>query len=264
VYIEALEGYADVPPARKTVSVDDAEGLGTLPMAPDIFFVGTDKCRASDRSQVTHRLPRAASARSRAASQQPPEQERETPQVPTLVTNVIRVEFVPVSDLIEPLRLFMTEGGVVMPYERMNMLIVTDYSDSVEKILEIVHLLDDSFLDPDYIELIEIQYNLSADVLEDLQKIFGTSDGVTGINFISLDRLNAILVMANSKRALEEVKRWIGRFDEKTGRSIQTFVYRVENSTASNIAMIISLLLGGEAPAGAPTAATAKNRNPVA
>ena len=75
VYLEALEGYADVPLARKTVFVDDAEGLGTLPMAPDIFFVGTDKCRASDRSQVTHTLPRAASARSRTASQLPSEQE---------------------------------------------------------------------------------------------------------------------------------------------------------------------------------------------
>jgi general secretion pathway protein D len=177
-------------------------------------------------------------------------QEPGMPLIPRLITNVIRVEVVPVSDLIEPLKLFMTEGGVIMPYERLNLLIVTDYSDSVEKILEIVHLLDDSLMDPDYIELIEIEYNLSADVAEDLQKVFGTAEGTTGINFVSLDRLNAILVMANSKRALSEVKRWIARFDEKAGRSIQTFVYRVENSTASNIAMIISLLLGGEAPTG--------------
>ncbi len=45
--------------------------------------------------------------------------------------------------------------------------------------------------------------------------------------------------MANSKRALEEVKRWIKELDATTGRSVQTFVYTVENSTASNIAMIL-------------------------
>ena len=47
--------------------------------------------------------------------------------------------------------------------------------------------------------------------------------------------MNAIMVMANSKRALEEVKRWIGRLDATTGRTMQTFVYTVENSTVLGI-----------------------------
>ncbi len=164
-----------------------------------------------------------------------------------LATHVIRVEFVPVKDLVDPVKLFMTDGGVIMPYERLNMLIVTDYSDSVNKILELSHMLDDNYLNPDLIELIKIKYNASTDVLEDLKKIFGSGgkDSPTGINFISLDRLNAILVMANSSRALGEVKRWIKELDATTGRSIQTFVYTVENSTASNIALIISALFGG-------------------
>ncbi len=169
-----------------------------------------------------------------------------------LATHVIRVEFVPVKDLVDPVKLFMTDGGVIMPYERLNMLIITDYSDSVNKILEIIHMLDNNYLNPDLNELIKIKYNASADVLEDLKKIFGSGgkDSPTGINFISLDRLNAILVMANSKRALEEVKRWIKELDNTTGRSIQTFVYTVENSTASNIAYILSALYGGEGGAG--------------
>lgn len=166
---------------------------------------------------------------------------------PRLATHVIRVEFIPVRDLIEPLKLFMTDGGVIMPYDRLNMLIVTDYSDSVQKILEMIQVLDSSYLDPDLLELVEIKYNAAADVLADLQKIFGAGkDGPTGVFMISLDRINAILVMANSRRALAEVKRWIARLDATTGRSVQTFVYTVKNSTASNIAMILSLLLGGE------------------
>lgn len=177
----------------------------------------------------------------------PPSQTRPTaPAPPHLATHIIRVEFVPVQSLVEPLKLFMTEGGVIMPYERQNMLIITDYTDNVQKLLEVVHLLDNSYLDPDLIELIEIKFNVAADVLEDLQKVFGTTkDSGTGIYMVSLDRINAILVMANSKRALEEVKRWIARLDTTTGRSVQTFIYTVENGTASNIAMVLSLLYGG-------------------
>ena len=139
-----------------------------------------------------------------------------------------------------------------MPYERLNMLIVTDYTDSISKVLEIIRLLDDSYLNPDLIELIKIKFNNSADVADDLRKIFGsgTKDSSTGIYFVSLDRMNSILVMANSKRALEEFKRWIAQLDATTGRSVQTFVYTVENGTATNIAFILSALYGGE---GTPT-----------
>jgi general secretion pathway protein D len=183
---------------------------------------------------------------------------------PKLATHVIHVEFVPVRDLIEPLKLFMTEGGVIMPYERTNMLIVTDYSDSVEKIVQLITLLDNNFLDPNLIEMVKIDYNKSADIVEDLKKVFGngSKDSATGVNFASLDRINSIMVMANTKRALEEAKRWIEKLDLTTGRSVQTFVYTVENSTASNIAMILAALFGGgeggstAAAAGGGTAAT--------
>jgi general secretion pathway protein D len=169
-----------------------------------------------------------------------------------LATYVIRAEFVPVRDLIEPLKLFMTEGGVLMPYDRLNMLVITDYGESVSKLVEIVRMFDNNFLNPDLVELIKMKYNAASDVLDDLKKIFGSGgkDSPTGVFFVSLERLNAILVMANSKRALEEVKRWITQLDNTTGRSIQTFVYTVENSTAANIAMILSALYGGDTGGG--------------
>jgi general secretion pathway protein D len=172
----------------------------------------------------------------------------ESSQIPKLTTNVVPVEFIPVRDLIEPIRLFMTEGGVIMPYDRLNMLILTDYDDSVERILKVIHVLDNKFMDKDLIDLIEIHNNNSSDVAEDLKKIFGngTEGSATGISFVSLDRLNAIFVMTSSKRALTEVKNWIDILDTTTGRSIQTKVYIVENSTASNIANLLYNLYGGE------------------
>jgi len=175
-----------------------------------------------------------------------------------LATHVIRVEFVPVKDLIEPVKLFMTEGGVIMPYERLNMLILTDYADSIDRIQQIIHMLDNNYLDPDLVELVKINNNASADVAEDLKKIFGTGakDAATGVSFVSLDRLNALFVLASSKRALEEVKGWIKRLDSATAKKIQTYVYVVENSTASNIASMLSALYGGEGTSGGTSGAS--------
>ncbi len=174
-------------------------------------------------------------------------QEQEDSTSARLATHVIRVEFIPVQDLIEPIKLFMTEGGVIMPYERLNMLILTDYTDSVSRILQIVRMLDSEYLNPDLIELIKIENNAAIDVVEDLKNIFGSgSDGSTGISFASIDRLNSIFVIASSKRGLAEVKRWIAELDAASGRKIQTHVYVVQNSTASNIAMMLAALYGGE------------------
>jgi general secretion pathway protein D len=101
---------------------------------------------------------------------------------------------------------------------------------------------------------VKINNNASADVAEDLKKIFGTGskDSATGVSFVSLDRLNALFVLASSKRALEEVKVWIKRLDSATAKNIQTYVYVVENSTASNIASMLSALYGGEGTSGGP------------
>jgi general secretion pathway protein D len=172
----------------------------------------------------------------------------ETTKDSRLATHVVRVEFVPVKDLIEPIKLFMTEGGLIMPYERLNMLILTDYTDNVARILQIIKMLDNSYLDPDLVELVKIKNNASNDVADDLKKLFGTGakESSTGVQFISLERLNAIFVMASSKRALEEVKGWIRELDSETAKNIQTYIYAVQNSTASNIAMMLSALYGGE------------------
>jgi general secretion pathway protein D len=210
-------------------------------VAPGISKGAADPASASPKTMAAAQI----TARKTAAPGTP---ESESSKTPKLATHVIRVEFVPVKDLIEPIKLFMTEGGVIMPYERLNMLILTDYTDSAARIIQIIHMLDNNFLDPDLVDLIKITNNASADVCDDLKKIFGSGakDSSTGISFVSMDRLNAIFVIASSKRGLEEVKRWIGELDAASAKNIQTYVYVVENSTASNIAMMLSALYGGE------------------
>jgi general secretion pathway protein D len=234
--IDHLPSSDPKTPSSGTESAKPADPNSSAPVQPK--QTGQAAPKAAKQSAST-----AAAAQSTAAPAT-----TDNPKIPRLATHVVRVEFVPVRDLLEPLKIFMSDGGVIMPYDRLNMLIVTDYSDSLNKIMEIIAILDNSFLDPDLIELVRMQTNDAKYVVEDLQKIFGTSgkDSASGggVYFTALANVNAILVMANSKRALGEVKRWIAELDASTGRSIQTYIYTVQNSTASNIALILSALYG--------------------
>jgi type II secretory pathway component GspD/PulD (secretin) len=94
-----------------------------------------------------------------------------------LATHAIHVDFVPIKELIEVIKEFMTDGGYILPYERLNLLFVTDYSDSVARIEEIIHMLDNAWLDPDLVELVKVENNASSDVVDDLKKIFGSGFG---------------------------------------------------------------------------------------
>jgi general secretion pathway protein D len=177
-----------------------------------------------------------------------PPREPEDPLAPRLATHVIHVEFVPVKDLLDVLNLIVT-GGDIITYERQNILIVTDYADNIARIQELIRMLDKSFLDPDLVELVKIEYNAAVDVADDLKKIFGSGSGeatTSGISFLPLERMNAIFVVASTKRGLAEAKRWIKDLDSNSSQKYQTFVYAVQNSTASDIAMMITALFGGE------------------
>ena len=218
--------------------------------------------------EIIDHLPEPAARRGPSDQQVMPVQsepslESKVQGMPLLATHVVHVEFVPVRDLIEPVRLFMTDGGVIIPYERLNMLIFTDYTDNAARIQELIRMLDNAFLDPDLVELVKIEYNSAIDIADDLNRIFGSGAGSSGgtgpgagsgsgnisssgVSFLPMERLNAIFVMASTRRGLDEAKRWISDLDTDDNNKFQTFTYVVQNSTASNIAMLIQALYGGD------------------
>ncbi|HEV8132933.1 MAG TPA: secretin N-terminal domain-containing protein, partial [Acidobacteriota bacterium] len=80
-----------------------------------------------------------------------------------------------------------------------------------------------------------------------------------------IERLNSILVIAHSQNVLTEVHKWIEKLDSPSGgMNLQTFVYQVENSTAGNIADILSQLYsdGSGLPSGATAEAQAGQAQP--
>jgi general secretion pathway protein D len=107
---------------------------------------------SSEGSEVNKPNEKEASSNNILASEKP--RADADSKTSRMATHVIRVEFIPVKDLVEPIKPFMTDGGVIMVYERLNMLILTDYSDSAAKIMELIRMLDNAYLDPNLIELV--------------------------------------------------------------------------------------------------------------
>jgi type II secretory pathway component GspD/PulD (secretin) len=59
-------------------------------------------------------------------------------QLQRYATYIVEAKFVPVKDLIEVIKPFMTDAGVVMPFERRNILILSDYADAWDRIWQAI------------------------------------------------------------------------------------------------------------------------------
>ena len=184
--------------------------------------------------------------------ERPPEDSRRIP----VATHVMRTDFVPVEELADTVRLFVSDGAPIITFKRQNLMIITDYSDNVARIRELVGMLDNSFMATDLVDLIKIENNNAVDIADELKKIFAISaadNANTGISILPFERLNAIFVMAGTKRGLDTVRHWIEELDTYDGNKYQTFVYIVKDSTASNIATMLAALYSDD---GANTAAS--------
>ena len=178
-----------------------------------------------------------------------------------VATHVMRPDFVPVEELTDTVKLFASEGAPIITFPRQNLIIITDYSDNVARIRELVGMLDSSFMDPSLVDLIKIENNNAEDIANELKKIFASSavdNATTGVSFVPLERLNAIFVMAGTKRGLDTVKNWIEELDTYDGNKYQTFVYTVQDSTAGKIATMLSALYSDD---GSSSTSSSSGRN---
>lgn len=73
------------------------------------------------------------------------------------------------------------------------------------------------------------------------------------VRFVGIERLNAILVVTSRAHYLDEVRRWIDRFDVRRENLIEPrlFVYPVQNGSASHLASLLSAVFGGQAAGAA-------------
>lgn len=79
----------------------------------------------------------------------------------------------------------------------------------------------------------------------------GALEGV--VRFIGIERMNALLVVSPRAHYLDEVRKWIERFDVRRDNLMEPrlFVYPVQNGTATHLASLLSAVFGGSGGGGA-------------
>jgi general secretion pathway protein D len=164
---------------------------------------------------------------------------------------VVPVRFFSVAEMKRLLAPFVTPGGDVLDFPRGNFLMIVDLPSNVQRLMEIRDMIDVQTFVGTRTEIYQPKVasadELAAEMTKVMQAYASSAVQAEGFaaHFLSIPRINQLLVVADSEAAWTYVRRWLERLDtigEGPGRRIH--IYPVENGKAVELADVLTQVLG--------------------
>ncbi len=158
----------------------------------------------------------------------------------------------------------LTNNASFIEIPETNNLLMIELASNVGRVLKVVEALDIDKLASSDIELYTIKNSNASLVASELQEVFkalGYEETVgQSLNFLPLERLNAVLVVNPFNSILPTIEFWIEKLDQPiTSKSqISTFVYYVQHSEAQKLAAVLNKIFAATSKKSRKTARQSK------
>lgn len=173
-----------------------------------------------------------------------------------MVTEIVPMQFVTAADMSKLLKEFLSDAGSIVSHDRGNILILTDASRNMSRLLDLIRTFDSDALQNQRLQMFTVKNNSARSIIEDLKSIFSAyamSDKDSAIRFVPLDRLNAVLVVAPNPATFDVVEQWIDKLDQPAQiAGIRNYVYHLQYAKAGVIRGMLSELYGSVITKEAP------------
>ncbi|MEK7238935.1 MAG: secretin N-terminal domain-containing protein, partial [Nitrospirota bacterium] len=164
------------------------------------------------------------------------------------VTQIIPVEYVPVSELTAIFQPLISQFGSIIPNPRNNLLIINDMASNIKRILLILKEIDVDAFQNTRMFFFQPKYSDAKTIADDLTGIVSALNlgREGGIAILPIERINSLIIFSASPSLLESVKKWVQRLDEEVTTGQNIFVYPIQNVKADTIANILKTIYTGE------------------
>jgi general secretion pathway protein D len=186
---------------------------------------------------------------------------------PGYVVQIVPLDYIGVSAMKKILDEVTRSANTVTVDKTRNLLIVAGSRIEVDQLLETVALFDVDWLSGMSFALVPLRYADAKTIKEEMAEVFG--DDKTGpladlVRFVTIERINAILVIAKRADYIDKAETWIRRLDQEGDRvGKRLFVYRVQAGKATEIADILNQLFETSARPARRAAATRPGLRPT-
>ena len=166
-----------------------------------------------------------------------------------VIMRAFPLQYISVAEMAKVIKPFLSGGAEAVEVARANILLVTDTSANIEKAARLVELFDSEVFRASGMKLFQLKYLDPEEMAKNLDNIFGALDfssrgaKPSGINFVPIPRLNALLVVSASPKTMEDVEKWVGELDrEGSGASRAIHRYRVRYGKVKDVAAVLEKL----------------------
>jgi general secretion pathway protein D len=163
---------------------------------------------------------------------------------PGFGVRVVPLRFVSATAMAPVLEPFAPAGGAIRVDPGRNLILLAGMPDQLATLTSLITMFDVDWLEGMSFGLFPLDNAPAAELVEELHQIFSSLEGgpLEGlVNFVPIERLNAVLVVASQPTYLDQAEVWIDRLDRiGDGEEPRIFVYSAQNARATNLADVLS------------------------
>ena len=164
-----------------------------------------------------------------------------------LIIQIIPLKHISVESMKKIITPLLSPNASFIEIPETNNLMMIEMATNVRRIINVVEALDIDKLASSDIQLYKLNNAESDKVVHELKEIFssmGYAESIgESLTFLSLTRLNSILVVNAFERILPTVDFWVNKLDQPVSEGdVSTFVYYVQNAEASKMSALLSNL----------------------
>ena len=173
------------------------------------------------------------------------------PEKERLIIQIIPLKHISVESMKKIITPLLSPNASFIEIPETNNLMMIEMANNVRRIINVVEALDVDKLASSDIQLYKLNNAESDKVVHEMNEIFssmGYADSIgESLTFLSLGRLNSILVVNAFERILPTIEFWVNKLDQPVSEGdVSTFVYYVQNGEAGKMSALLSSLFQPE------------------
>jgi general secretion pathway protein D len=170
---------------------------------------------------------------------------------PGMRAQVVFLEQTPAKEVGAVLKPLMSQAGNI-EVAAHNSLVLVDNPENLDKLLRLIYLMDTRALADTLVRIVKVHNTDPSEIITEMETIFSAYGNLAqkgkesfGVSFLPVNRLNSVMILANSQPLAERALYWVRQLDSKTDLLANVHIYNVINYKAKNLASILSQVYGG-------------------
>lgn len=178
---------------------------------------------------------------------------------------IVPLRYLSASAIQPVLQPLLPADGIIAADSDRNQLIIGGSESELKTALDTVRIFDVDQMAGMSIGFFRLESAEASNIKAELDEIFGFDSGPLAgmVRFVTVDRLNALIVITPQKKYLADVRTWIRKLDRADAAAgLNMYVYPVQNARASHLAELLGQLFSDRAAGSAASRSGSGDRSP--